>query len=1431
MTSFDSIYYPGVIDYLKKGKQDGYTVWTSYMSYLPVEGEHPYYDNEGFYSLVKSDYLFLVQSKPKNNSETYSHTAPLDLGDVSVFSLQDGHYLVEKDRYEVGYFSSYKTATIEITRSAQETHPLFMYEVLTTNLSLYYDEQSRKYFQVPNYIRNELERFRKVTKNTDSLLSNLDSRTEAYWDYKDFKSTIFRLNAKAVHSTYQPNSDNYYRDMNQNLKTMARKMIYRPLRLETEFLVLSLTPSFYDEFNEDEMNLNVILKNFSVALTPFTFDYHNVNSSNIMQIAKGNMLTLGRESLRKFDYVKIILKAAKFLPYVATISLLTYNFGIDNLAKTILKVLPKLPYGNTLMRLNGKFCFRLLCGAIPLIASYGLNKMVDKLPPSTKTLIQRKIYYSFVLKIPNYGGIEEKDIQCREGNSILKTLLKLPYEQKLFNGVGGKIIETELIQRPAITNRNVQILLKKMSKAYIPHKLTRNLISKKNKKYNYTYFSKGVPNAIAVLRRQGSAILKPSRIFISAFDRTSDSFLDSFLESFKIKAEEYSGNCLKFYLDNLVSTKQKNLYKQEYLNRGAWVRNNRPYELLIKRNELILEEKGKEKWRPRCIFNPPIGVKPMLGSINKILIETLKIVYPGFICGYSDQQLSEKFSREIFSLEDPVAICLDGSSHDAYQHADYIQKADIKLARAIAPYLTKLGFDDQEAKFIRHHLELEKIKYVFKENKETPIRGTISGTTFSGHPTRTTFGNSVRVLLYILTALNESLSSLNSRKDLYLYISGDDIALVCERKSSIEIKFKLVNSYGEDNLAGILANPLKIVEIEELDFLSRRFMISRADKNVHITRAFSKMLFGTIAQNSLQQNLTEGEIQYLYKLGLETSGAIPLKGLVREWFDSLPNGKQVSKKKLEDYKIFDRWEFKACNPPPHLDHFLTQKECEDLQTSKKLRDIEFISIDNKSCVGRVGGKGLNFNKSMNVKKPFKKRNKKKFKKVNDGNNQNVRNLVANLTRKVNSLTFNNNSKKVGQVVREETKEERLSRAYLDKIITPRFPFSHLYPAGMSSARMIWTAELDITPTGTDVIVMIDPYEANNQYVIRYSNTPTTDCTNGTTGTWSYFGAYPVTNSRPFRPVATIATVIPTGSITSLTGSAVLGLYSASDAICPPLNTLQGQSKWKMIPFVRENLYKLVWIPLTGGEGLTFETSQSALSATRKMYMMFEGLNSVSTFKVCIRMVLEWIPNTSSWLYDMRDWGGDIGAYNKVIQRISSPNFPVVYPAGFEELQSYQATSAQQNSNSLTFAAMIKGEIKKDKTMESDLTIVDDDLRKKLDKSPDLSDYKNNMKALIKEKLKDLALKTRDKILESKDPTSLPQEQANDLIHDMNESGPEAREVFRAMLGKLNERKQERYLDNMNSYLANFNSETSARLRSAAAMFLGILFQKYRGKPS
>lgn len=65
-----------------------------------------------------------------------------------------------------------------------------------------------------------------------------------------------------------------------------------------------------------------------------------------------------------------------------------------------------------------------------------------------------------------------------------------------------------------------------------------------------------------------------------------------------------------------------------------------------------------------------------------------------------------------------------------------------------------MDIDHNMSKQLKKYILSLKTNYMMKYMNTIIERGTIKGTVFSGHATRTTFGNSLRVYMYISFALS-----------------------------------------------------------------------------------------------------------------------------------------------------------------------------------------------------------------------------------------------------------------------------------------------------------------------------------------------------------------------------------------------------------------------------------------------------------------------------------------------------------------------------------------------------------------------------------------------------------------------------------------------------------------------------------------------------
>lgn len=79
------------------------------------------------------------------------------------------------------------------------------------------------------------------------------------------------------------------------------------------------------------------------------------------------------------------------------------------------------------------------------------------------------------------------------------------------------------------------------------------------------------------------------------------------------------------------------------------------------------------------------------------------------------------------------------------------------------------------------------------DNKRKVLKARISGTVFSGHPTRTTFGNTLRVIFYLKYAYY-----LSDIKNYSLFVCGDDVLSITEQYNKEKFERNFYRVYTTD---------------------------------------------------------------------------------------------------------------------------------------------------------------------------------------------------------------------------------------------------------------------------------------------------------------------------------------------------------------------------------------------------------------------------------------------------------------------------------------------------------------------------------------------------------------------------------------------------------------------------------------------------------
>lgn len=140
---------------------------------------------------------------------------------------------------------------------------------------------------------------------------------------------------------------------------------------------------------------------------------------------------------------------------------------------------------------------------------------------------------------------------------------------------------------------------------------------------------------------------------------------------------------------------------------------------------------------------------------------------PSFICGYDNERLSKRVTDDKnnlinrFGFDNVAVFTFDGSSHDSHQHFRIIDEVDKPFLENIIPlFLRKYGFEGQIVDDIIRQCTDSSVTAMstYEVDGKTKIlyEIDINGTTYSGHPTRTTLGNTLRTLSYVCYLIYKS---------------------------------------------------------------------------------------------------------------------------------------------------------------------------------------------------------------------------------------------------------------------------------------------------------------------------------------------------------------------------------------------------------------------------------------------------------------------------------------------------------------------------------------------------------------------------------------------------------------------------------------------------------------------------------------------------
>jgi hypothetical protein len=283
--------------------------------------------------------------------------------------------------------------------------------------------------------------------------------------------------------------------------------------------------------------------------------------------------------------------------------------------------------------------------------------------------------------------------------------------------------------------------------------------------------------------------------------------------------------------------------------------------------------------KPRFLFNPSGSLKVIGTYINSFYLQSLRNV-PWLGVGYNTGEICDLILKNSESISDSVPITWDGSNHDGHQYREIIEGIDGYLFKKtfshVLPHLTSLpsGLRKQYYRILTMPDSKFYISHKVGNKYIKTVTGTIKGTTFSGHPTRTTLGNSLRVYLY-----SRYISHI-SQIPIAPLVAGDDVICFVSRKNITRFKrhFDRVYIDGEKYTAkdpvthglGQLSKDFKVQYDQKIDFLSKYGIIY--NRTVVLNRRIERALLSGNHTNKLSKNFTPSLHRWSITTGLESWG-------------------------------------------------------------------------------------------------------------------------------------------------------------------------------------------------------------------------------------------------------------------------------------------------------------------------------------------------------------------------------------------------------------------------------------------------------------------------------------------------------------------------------------------------------------------------------
>jgi hypothetical protein len=864
--SVDSIYYPGVAEYIEKCLATPRKVLCVFQSYDHIVGDHQLKYNGGRYQIYVKNRKIWVSAVTRENYEPYTHEVinPPNCGsNPTSFNWKGLHFHILKSTKMSRYSS---VCYAEISKICRYQEPLKTPANLTKierQIEYYVASKLPPSTEIPKTMHQDLFKYLSFANSVQSIGSlpgfNADDVTLA----------IENVNTKIRNSYYS-------QKMTKWLKSINRYEHIHDMKIKSNSdhftFIVAIVIFFGASFIEQVRIPALVL----LVLTVMAFlNYMKTHELQVnCEIEHSDLRYPAHPKPYKLVETCLVRKAVKKL--IASRGL----FQLDEEMKGLFTALK-----------DWKYC------RFPLMLQDHENTLFPNMHQPKVEYVREEADYNLDFDV--LATMHRSQINKYRMPIVTDVVGFSPYTEPPINPdlIEFRKKKSDLSTNPNRTLQSLKVYdqngheVSKQNITYIPmkyhpYKNTANMFPNAGPEKLPSRWGPCAENLLhALLNRNAGTRMKPDLSMVSDFEEFAKPFIKEICRQYTymdIEGMDWQGFVNKF------PPNKRKLMEQGRKDIMDW-KCNPTFEAMVKANEynFCVEGDPKQLTRPRIIFCPSAAYRALHGVYNAHILKALKETWHKdnqliAAYGYNCEETASLIKHAQKSIGKTSFFGYDGSSHDANQHVELIKAVDCNFHREFLPcYGIRQKPDLQEYLLLARHLTstIVPFKAYYPGTRNILARGKVNGTVFTGHPTRTTFGNTLRIGLFLKYALRTLPAN-----DWRALIGGDDVLLIIKKGTGQKVHRLLTNCFMTKSHYDSSTGPQKYglgqvikeqaqLENNIVNFLSKQgFYV--LDKLIY-SRQFARSCLSN-GTAKLRKNFTKKDHATNVTFSLSTFGEMPI---------------------------------------------------------------------------------------------------------------------------------------------------------------------------------------------------------------------------------------------------------------------------------------------------------------------------------------------------------------------------------------------------------------------------------------------------------------------------------------------------------------------------------------------------------------------------